>query len=214
LLIANRSNPTVKLERSWQIDKALPDEGLGVNDGEVFVSAGGDTIDYVNVQGKSGFWNSVDSFVVCPTVEYRLSVSVPGEQRIYAETIVPDTFSIIMPEQGDTLDEGGYLPFIVWPMNLNAAGYIVDIFSRIDSTHFSVMIGEKDTLFPIFPFFLGDSGEHVIRVVAVDENYLKYCGQRGGGPHGDEETGEDSGIIGGLGVFGSCVVESVQVYVK
>ena len=213
VLIADRPNPTIILERSWEIDKKLPEEGLGVDDAEVSVSTVESTIEYTNIKGESGFWAPLDSFMVYPAKAYYLDVIVSGEEEIYSETTVPDTFSIVQPAEGDTLDKWGHLPEIVWQRSQNAAGYLVDISSRVDTTHFSGTVGVADSIFPLLSLFLGESGWHVIKVAALDNNYHDYCKEEYGewGAEGDEET---TRVQGGLGVFGSCVVESVQVYVK
>ena len=207
LFIAGYSNPIIKLERSWEIDKKLPEEGLGINDAEVVVSTERDTIKYAPIEDKSGLFGPLDSLTVCPLERYHLKVAVPGEEEIYSETTVPDTFSIIQPEEGDTLDKRGYLPMIIWTRSQNAASYFIDISSRVDTTHFGVNTGNLSTVFPILPFFLGNTGEYVIKVVAIDRNYNEYL-KEGDGPPG--AGGEEDAPS----VFGSCVVESVQVYVK
>lgn len=213
LLIAGRPNPIVKLERSWEIDKKLPEEGLGVNNAEVSVTTEGDTIKYALIEGESGLYEPLDSLIAYPLKTYYLKVIVPEEEEIYSKTTVPDTFNIVQPEEGDTLDKMGHLPMITWRRSQNAVGYLVDISSRVDTTHFSHPMRATDTLFPILPFFLGNPGKHVIKVVALDGNYYDYCieSQDPSGTGGNEGT---THIQGGLGVFGSCVVESVQVYVK
>ena len=213
LLIATRPNPTIILERSWEIGKKLPEEGLGVNDAEVFVSIEGDTIEYTNIEGESGFWAPLDSFMVYRAKTYYLDVVVPDEEKVYGETTVPDTFSIVQPEEGDTLDKSERLPVIAWQGSQNAYGYLIDISSRVDTTHFTGTVGSADTTFPLLSLFLGESGRHVIKVAALDRNYYEYCREEygPGGTGGSEET---TSVQGGLGVFGSCVVESVQVYVK
>ncbi len=207
LFIAGYSNPLVKLERSWEIDKELPEEGLGINNAEVVVSTPEDTIEYAPIEDKSGLFSPLDSLMVFPLETYHLKVIIPGEEEIYSETTVPDTFSIIQPEEGDTLDKRGYLPMIIWTRSQNAASYFIDISSRVDTTHFSANMNAIDTIFPILPFFLGNTGEYVIKVVAIDKNYHNYL-KEGDGPPG--AGGEEDAPS----VFGSCVVESVQVYVK
>lgn len=214
LLIADYPTPLVKLERSLEIDKKLPEEGLGVVDAEVVVSIEGDTIQYASVEDKPGFFEPLDSLMVNPLETYYLNIIVPGEGEIYSMTVVPDTFRIIQPTEGDTLDKSSHLPFIIWRRSWNAASYYIDISSRTDSTHVNgTTISAQDTIFPIFPFFFGDPGDYVIKVAAIDINYYDYLKGEEGHPGTAGEEGP-SHVYGGLGVFGSCVVESVQVFVK
>ncbi len=215
LLIAGYSNSIVKLERSLRIDKKLPEEGLGINDAEIVVSTSEDTIEYAPIEDKSGFFSPLDSLMVCPLETYHLKILVPDEDEIYSETIVPDTFRIVQPRRGDTLYKREYPPLMIWTKSQDAVSYFIDISSSIDTTHFSVNIGGADTVFPILSFFLGDTGKYVIRVAAIDKNYSDYLGE-GSGPRERNNPREEntSCIQGGIGVFGSCAVESVQVYVK
>ena len=210
LFIAGRPNPTVKLERSWEIDKQLPDGGLAVNNAEVSVITEGDTIKYALIEDKSGIYEPLDSLIAYPLKTYHLEITVPEEDKIYGETTVPDTFSIIQPAEGDTLDKSGQLPPIIWGSSQNAKGYLVDISSRVATTHVIGIMSAVDTVLPLLSFFLGDSGKQIMKIVALDGNYYDYY-MESLYQSGTESTNH---IQNGIGVFGSCVVESVQVYVK
>lgn len=211
LFIAGHKNPPIKLEQSWGIDKKLPEEGLGVTDAQVTVTTDEDTVYYAPVEGSPGLWAPMDSIEVFPLKTYRLEV-VTDKGEVYGEATVPDTFGITQPEAGDTLYRDR-APVLIWRRSQGAAGYLIDISSLADTTHVTGIVSAGDTIFPILSFFLADSGEHTLKVAALDSNYYDYMWMRSGveaGTGGEEVTH----IEGGLGVFGACVVDSVQVYAQ
>ena len=57
-----------------------------------------------------------------------------------------------------------------------------------------------------------EPGKHTLRVYALDTNYFDWVSAGGFGP--GTNTGETTHLSGGIGVFGSGVGESVEVYVK
>ena len=209
LFVAGHKNPSIKLEQSWQIDRELPEEGLGVTDAQVTVTTDEDTVYYAPVEGSPGLWAPMDSIEVFPLKTYRLDVVIDSE-KIYGEATVPDTFGITQPEAGDTLYRDR-APLLIWRRSQGAMGYLIDISSLADTTHVTGIVSAADTIFPILSFFLADSGKHTLKVAALDRNYYDYMWMTG--PPGTGEEGETH-IEGGLGVFGACVVDSVQVYAQ
>lgn len=207
LFIAKSQIPHIKLEQSWSIEEELPESGLGIPDAEVEVSAKDTTIPYTPLDDTSGWYiPSITTIEVLPAETYQLKVTTKDKKEIFAETIVPDTFSIISPQEGDTIYKDRTC-FINWRKSQNAAGYLI----AIPSPNGALTASANDSIFPIFPFFLSDTGQCIIKVVALDRNYYDYI--REGGPPGAGGEGITH-IEGGLGVFGSCTVDSIRIYVK
>jgi hypothetical protein len=153
---------------------------------------------------------------------FGIRVAKDGFDTVYGHTVVPDSFRILFPRDGDTVTMSDSM---VWTRSRNCAGYYMSIRYRSadgKDTFYGPPIPNDTTLHNfdslVFKFrqmvFLYDfePGKHTLRVYALDTNYFDWvrAGGFGFGPGAPETTH----LSGGLGVFGSLVGESVGVYVK
>jgi hypothetical protein len=152
---------------------------------------------------------------------FRLRVVKDDFDTVYGRTVVPDTFAILFPRDGDTVSIADSM---VWTRSRNCAGYYMSFrnIEGADTFYYGLAIPNDttgnnfDTLtftFPRMVFLYGfDPGLHTLRVYALDTNYFDWVSAGGFGFGAGR--GETTHLVGGLGVFGSAVVESLTVYVK
>ena len=216
LLFEDHAFVAARVNRTYAIDEAPT---FLFPDAEVLVVHGGDT--------ASLPWSDYDYYCsMCPDTwmfesgdTFRLRVSYPGFDTVFGTTVVPDTFSIIYPAAGDTVDFGDSL---VWTRAADCAGYYLSLqqVDEEDTFYISVVIGNDslpgvpyDSEYVWFPLqFMRDvdTGAYTIRLCALDSNYAQWVGL-GGGELGGNEA-DCAGITGGVGVFGAATVSSVDVY--
>gem|GEM_PF-678068 len=151
---------------------------------------------------------------------FGIRVARDGLDTVYGRTVVPDSFRILFPRDGDTVSLNDSM---VWTRSRNCAGYYMSIvlIERRDTSFFDLAIpndtsaGNYDTLVFRLPqmFFLYqfEQGIHTLRLYALDTNYFDWVSAGGFGFGGGGDT---TRLVGGLGVFGSAVVESLTVYVR
>jgi hypothetical protein len=150
---------------------------------------------------------------------FSIRVAKDGFDTVFARTVVPDTFSILYPRDGDTVTLNDSM---VWTRSRSCAGYYMSVRNvrGQDTFYFDIAypndttMGNYDStrvMIPQMLFLYGwVPGEHRLRLCALDTNYYAWVG--GGGGFGG---GADSSLVpGGFGVLGSAVLREVMVYVK
>jgi hypothetical protein len=152
---------------------------------------------------------------------FGIRIAKDGFDTVYGHTVVPDSFRILFPPRGDTVTINDSM---VWTRSRNCAGYYMSLQSvdRGDTFYYGLAIpndttGDNfDSLVFTLPqmvfLYQFEPGKHTLRVYALDTNYFDWVSAGGFGP--GTNTGETTHLSGGIGVFGSGVGESVEVYVK
>jgi hypothetical protein len=152
---------------------------------------------------------------------FGIRIAKDGFDTVYGHTVVPDSFRILFPLRGDTVTMSDSM---VWTRSRNCAGYYMSLQSvdRGDTFYYGLAIpndttGDNfDSLVFTFPqmvfLYQFEPGKHTLRVYALDTNYFDWVSAGGFGP--GTNMGETTHLSGGIGVFGSGVGESVEVYVK
>jgi hypothetical protein len=152
---------------------------------------------------------------------FGIRVAKDGFDTVYGHTVVPDSFRILFPREGNTVTMSDSM---VWTRSRDCAGYYMSFRSvdRGDTFYYSLAIPNDttgnnfDSLVFTFPqmvfLYQFEPGKHTLRVYALDTNYFDWVSAGGFGL--GSGTGETTQLSGGLGVFGSLVGESVEVYVK
>lgn len=152
---------------------------------------------------------------------FGIRIAKDGFDTVYGQTVVPDSFRILFPLGDDTVTMSDSM---VWTRSRDCAGYYMSFRSvdRGDTFYYGLAIpndttGDNfDSLVFTFPqmvfLYQFEPGKHILRVFALDTNYFDWVSAGGFGP--GTNTGETTYLSGGLGVFGSGVGESVEVYVK
>ena len=153
---------------------------------------------------------------------FHLRVSHPDYDTVVGHTTVPDTFRILFPQNGDTVDAGDSL---VWTRSRNCEGYYFSFVREraIDTFYFSLLVPNEslpgqpyDTTKDWLPMLWLESepeGPLTFRFLALDANYCDWI-DAGGFQGGGQVSEHQFGITGGVGVFGSASICSVQVYVR
>lgn len=152
---------------------------------------------------------------------FGIRVAKDGFDTVHGRTVVPDSFRILFPRGGDTVTMSDSM---VWTRSRNCAGYYMSLQSidRGDTFYYSLAVpndttgNNRDSLRFILPqmvfLYQFEPGKHTLRVYALDTSYFDWVRTGGFGP--GTNTGETTYLSGGIGVFGSAVGESVEVYVK
>ena len=150
---------------------------------------------------------------------FGIRVAKDGLDTVYGRTVIPDSFRITFPRLGDTVTMSDSM---VWNRSRNCAGYYMSFRSieQGDTFFFNLAVpndtsGDNfdSTVFRLRQMvflYLYKPGRHRLRVFALDTNYFDWVRAGGFGAG----TGETIHLSGGLGVFGSAVGESVDVYVR
>lgn len=145
---------------------------------------------------------------------YNLTVSVDGYDTIFGQTTVPGDYQILNPLPGDTITVQDTIVFTVG--------------KGIEDYQILCLIGEHgEGFYYYFPNFSNDSlisfpvtafSEFIeqfdstllftFRIVGYDSNYYNYH------YFYDSDDYPQCGVRGGIGLFGSAWVKSVEVYLK
>jgi len=156
---------------------------------------------------------------------FGIQVARDGFDTVYGHTVVPDSFRILFPRNGDTVTMSDSM---VWTRSRNCAGYYMSFRSFLqngDTVYYDFAVpndtseNNYDTLLfripqMVFLFLVVEPWPwpYSLQVYALDTNYFDWVSAGGFGP--GTNTGETTHLSGGIGVFGSGVGESVEVYVK
>jgi len=211
LLIFGISSQQIKISRSYKMDEPSVYDLENVQAilyGDTF----SDTL--VSKDDTSGIFFSSESLNILPLHTYYLNVSADGMSSVEGKTIVPGNFQIVYPQQNDTIST---FDTLLLKKSKNAGGYYITYYCT-DSLnyHKDIRIVPQettlDTLIKIYGVLLWE-GPAVIKVAAIDTNYYQYVGKLFGFIE-NRNAKLQEGINGGLGVFGSAVVESVNVVIK
>ncbi len=155
---------------------------------------------------------------VAPFDTFSLLVAKPGFDTVFGTTSVPDTFSLLLPLPGDTITVQDSL---VWTRSRHSAGYYISLRQQFQGEEFDVsgLIPNEslpglpyDTLVARVPlYFLSrqPQGAFTIRLMALDTNYYDYLSGSGFGGGSTAPR-----LTGGIGVFGSGIKRSVDVYLR
>jgi hypothetical protein len=156
-----------------------------------------------------------------PGDTFGIRIARSGFDTVYGHTVVPDSFRVLFPRDGDTVTMSDSM---VWTRSRNCAGYYMSFRSvdRGDTFYYDAAItndttgGNFDSLVFKLPqmvfLYLFEPGRHTLRIYALDSSYFDWVNAGGFGPGAG--TGETTRLSGGLGVFGSGFGDSVEVYVK
>jgi len=204
------------INRTYAIDEPFDTMFIGVSG---VVWRGTDTWPLVN-SVRDVYATQDLSPGLAPGDMFGIRVAKDGFDTVYGHTVVPDSFRILFPRDGDTVTMSDSM---VWTRSRNCAGYYMSFRSieQRDTFYYSLAIPNDttgnnfDSLVFTFPqmvfLYQFEPGQHRLRVYALDTNYFDWVRAGGFGPGAG--TGETTHLSGGLGVFGSAVGESLEVYV-
>jgi hypothetical protein len=211
-LLAGDTAVQVSINRSYAIDEQFDTLFPGA---AAVVRRGQDTWPLLTVERDL---YSAITLPISAGDTFSIRVAKDGFDTAYAHTVVPDTFLILYPRNGDTVTLNDSM---TWTRSRNCAGYYMSIQSvrGQDTSYFDVAYPNDTTLgnydstrvkIPQMLFlYVFEPGLHTLQLCALDTNYYAWVGGSGFGGGGDS-----SSVTGGLGVFGSAVMRAVQVYVK
>ncbi len=123
---------------------------------------------------------------------------------LFGKTIIPSSFSILYPLNGDTIDINDTLT--INDLSIDEQLYYIETYFEdgrsTEQWTFDRKLSLKDLIF-------GESGIYKIKVFKVDKNFYEYY---------YSNTFEDKvlrcGVTGGVGLFGSMIAESLYFYLN
>jgi hypothetical protein len=217
LVLAGSSSVQANINRTYAIDEPFDAMFPDVNG---VVWRGSDTWPLLNAARDVYATGPLQSRPA-PGDTFGIRIAKDGFDTVYGRTVVPDSFRILFPLEGDTVSINDSM---VWTRSRNCAGYYMSLQSidRGDTFYYSLALpndtsgNNLDSTIFKFPqmvfLYQFEPGRHTLRVYALDTSYFDWASAGGFGPgSGASETTQ---LSGGLGVFGSGVGESVGVYVK
>jgi hypothetical protein len=214
LILAGSDSVQVNINRSYAIDEPFDSVFADVNG---VVWRGSDT--WSLAHGRRDVYATREPYPrPAPGDSFGIRIAKNGFDTVYGKTLVPDSFRILFPRDGDTITMSDSM---VWTRSRNCAGYYMSIRSiERNDTFYYTATAPNDTsgnnfdslvfkLRQMVFLYLYEPGIHTLRVYALDTNYFDWV--RIGGFGGGTDTA--TRLSGGLGVFGSGVGDSVKVYV-
>ena len=217
LVLAGSSSIQVNVNRSYAIDEPFDTVFPGASG---LVWRGSDTWPLQNAARDVYAADPLQSRPA-PGDTIGIRVAKEGFDTVYGHAVVPDSFRILFPLEGDTVSINDSM---VWTRSRNCAGYYMSLRSieQGDTFYYSLAIPNdtSDNNFDSLLFRLPqmvflyrfEPGVHTLRVYALDTNYFDWVSAGGFGP--GTGAGETTHLTGGLGVFGSATGESLRVYVR
>jgi hypothetical protein len=163
---------------------------------------------------RYGRCRSMHSCAILPGDTFRLQVSALGFDTVFGRTVVPDSFSVIAPRDGDRVHVSDS---IVWTRSASCRGYFF-AYTPDNSGwpwdpwfEFSVPNDSLAGRLPMF-FFTGQYYKlFMLYVMALDSNYFDWA--RGTVEKMQpEQRQQESYLVGGIGVFGSAYGCSLRLY--
>jgi hypothetical protein len=212
LLTTNAVQQRVMLERAYKLDEL---SGHDLKDVVVILSGTSFTDTLKAQDDTSGLYYSSPGLEIKPLCEYRLKVWAKDMDTVWGRTRLPGEFRIIHPEDGDTIS-GPYS--IIFKKSEGAAVYWLVVYSleRPDEWFNWYLsppdIGQDGTITYVF-YSYRFSGPTILKIFAVDSNFQRYQEKLWEWEDEEEVKRLQEGIEGGLGVFGSAVVESISVFI-
>jgi len=217
LVLARGVGVTANINRTYAIDEPFDTMFPDVNG---VVWRGSDTWPLLNA-GRDVYAAGPLQSRPAPGDTFGIRVAKDGFDTVYGHTVVPDSFQILFPHEGDTVSINDSM---VWTRSRNCAGYYMSLRSveQGDTFYYSLAIPNDtsgnnfDSLVFRLPqmvfLYRFVPGVHTLRLYALDTNYFDWVSAGGFGP--GTNTGETTHLSGGLGAFGSAFGESLRVYVK
>lgn len=157
------------------------------------------------------YFDRPETLQVYPEMTYHLKLVTADGDSVMGETVVPGKFHIITPKP-TSINVDKYLE-IKWTKSNDAYGYIINLsnppteypsgsghyYHYYPNTYQTV-----DTTYSIYSRHGFSTGTYVIKILAYDQNY-----------HYHHAEGISScGLLGGYGVFGSGVIDSVEFTIE
>lgn len=181
-------------------------KNIGIEDGQVFVINEDKKETLFLSYEKEGLYKKVSSSFVKPLNTYSLFV-IFEKDTLTKKTKVPDTFSIIFPQNNDTIDYDSLIYFN-WHKSKGALAYALFVFKLPLDTAFEYFpLITKDTFLNIKEIkeaLFDTTAYYLLKVYAWDYNRYKWAVKRGG-----LDT-----LYHGFGHFSSQTADERIIYIK
>jgi hypothetical protein len=223
-IYSGSKNIDVQVRKTISIDEKYSPEKSAVSGANVNLTVDGKTFNLIERTSNKGTYFIQDSLIIQSGKTYILNVNTTEPKgTITAQTIVPDTFHIInVNVSRDTINfenEDVIKVTLEWTESENSEGYKIAVFKATDDTASLTLWLSKGFIIndkykitvPIFSEKGRFSPKYILKVCAIDKNIFDFALSFRGEGESSEPT---YNVSGGLGVFGSLAVDSVEVYVK
>lgn len=201
ILLSDHASQRVVVDRTYRMDESAGDF---IDDALVVVSGRTAVDTLVFDQGTHAYWTY--NLIIQPLDGYSLTVWRDGFDTVYAHTTVPGSFSILFPEHYDTVT---FNDTVVLTLSEHAAVYAVSYGDEFEDFFDAADTSDGLMKIPLGEIFAGWApGTFFCRlwIAAGDSNFYQYHVEQAYDP-------DETGVTGGVGVFGSLWVESVDIFV-
>lgn len=222
LLIAGRNVPTARVNRTYAIDEEYEP---WLDSVDIRLWRGEESWSFyrpAETPYPSSYWCD-DRVTISPHDTFSIRVTSPGFDTVFGTTVVPDTFSFVLPENGDTVTIEDSL---IWRRSAGCKGYYSSLEQVDHGDTFYITFTLSNESMPGFPYdtlnghlplyFLSREQEGVFKfhLLAVDTNYFDWIASGGFGFGTGVPVSDTSRLLGGVGVFGSASACSLSLYLK
>jgi hypothetical protein len=221
LMMCGDTVPEAWVNRTYAIADT---EVLELDDVDVRLWRGTDTWGFYGDWGPeyASQYLCFNRVTAAPGDTFGFMVTHPDFDTLRGRTVMPDTFSFVLPRPGDTV---GLDDSVVMTRSRSCRGYFMAAryFLGEDTIRFFRALPNEslpglgfDSLYVRFPtaFLTGEQeGPYTFRVAALDSNYFEWVSNGIASPS-EQYTTLAAGITGGVGVFGSAAICSVQFYLQ
>lgn len=200
VLLSDHVSQSVIVDRTYKMDEPA---GPMIDDALVVLSSWSSVDTLTFDQGSNAYW--AYNVILQPLSEYNLTVWREGFDTVHAQTSVPGPFTIVYPQHYDTVT---FSDTIVLTTSEQAVVYAVSFGDEFDMFFDAPDTTESLVRIPLSHVFSGWSpGNFFCRiwVAACDRNFYNYY---------VTFDQEQTGISGGVGLFGSLWIESVDMFVS
>ncbi len=202
VLHSDHVSQSVIVDRTYRMDESA---GPVIDDALVILSSWSSVDTLTFDQGSDAYWTY--NLVLQPLTEYSLTVWRDGFDTLHARTTVPGPFTILYPEHFDTVT---FSDTIVLTISDHAAVYGLSF-----GDDFGMFFEPPDTsdslmYIQLSEVFAGWSpGNFFCRIwiASCDSNFYRYYDEINNDP-------DVTGITGGVGLFGSLWICSVDMFVS
>ncbi len=219
LLLCGDTVPEAWVNRTYALDEVPSRRLEGVN---VLLGRGAETWSFHDDSNYPSRHLCASRVRASPGETFSLTVTHPYFDMVRGQTVVPDTFSIVLPHPGDTvrLEDS-----IVFSRSRSCRGYFIAARSFLGSDTILLCralpneslpaLGYDSTRVRIPTAFLAfeQPGPYTFRVAALDSNYFDWVSNGVANPS-ERFTTLAAGIQGGVGVFGAAAICSARFYLR
>lgn len=200
LLILNRQQKNIRIERTYKIDEYFPDF-RGVEDAEVWVRTNDQNVHFEHLfNGNYSDKKSLLRLVAGET--YHLDITMADGRKVASQCTIPEPPHILSPADGEAVTAFEALD-VFWQRGKFAHRYEIAVDDEF--RNFKVSNFSDSTHSQLYPFIFAHAGRYNLKVASLDQNYYDHLRSRSG-------REPILHIQGAIGVFGAIAYDQSIFY--